>query len=204
MWFCWNVRGVPFTRFSLVYRLIRLFSLLLLSIVLLSPINDVIQGIIAVLAILFFVAGFAIGLGAGKCNQNSFISLFISLFSLLLVCWTVMSEIMPTRLRAKAVSLFLSVNWATNLLIAMLTLTAIDGLGGVSDDMTDDNQKDHEKIGVGALYLVFAGMTAACFAFIYFYVPETKGSVLMLIEIISWLSFFLLVWSPLLLFRQNC
>jgi hypothetical protein len=87
-----------------------------------------------------------------------------------------MSEIMPTRLRAKAVSLFLSVNWAANLLIAMLTLTAIDGLGGVSDDMTDDNQKDHEKIGVGALYLVFAGMTVACFAFIYFYVPETKGT----------------------------
>jgi hypothetical protein len=52
---------------------------------LLSPISDVIQGVIAVLAILFFVAGFAIGLGAGKVLYHVFF-LFSSrflLFSLL-------------------------------------------------------------------------------------------------------------------------
>jgi MFS family permease len=144
-----------------------LFSLLLLSLVLLSPIDGTIQGIIAVLAILLFVAGFAIGLGA--------------------VCWTILSEIMPTRLRSKAISLFLSVNWGTNLLIAMLTLTAINGLGGVKSDMDDDEQKDAQKVGVGALYLVFAGVTAASLAFIHLYVPETKGTS------IFFLKFFLFV-----------
>jgi hypothetical protein len=123
--------------------------------VLLSPISETAQGAIAVIAIILFVAGFAIGLGA--------------------VCWTIMSEIMPTRLRAKAVSLFLSVNWGMNLLISMLTLTAIDALGGVKSGMDDDEEKDAEKVGVGALYLVFGGITAAALVFIHIFVPETKG-----------------------------
>jgi hypothetical protein len=45
-----------------------LFALILLSSVLLAPIDEQIQGVIAVLAVLavlIFVAGFAIGLGAG-------------------------------------------------------------------------------------------------------------------------------------------
>ncbi len=38
----------------------------MLSTILLVPVADVVQGVIAVLAVLIFVAGFAIGLGAGK------------------------------------------------------------------------------------------------------------------------------------------
>ena len=45
---------------------IRLFSLLVLSIVLISPVEEGVQGIIAVLAVLLFVFGFALGLGAGE------------------------------------------------------------------------------------------------------------------------------------------
>jgi hypothetical protein len=123
--------------------------------VLLSPIDAQIQGYIAVLAVLTFTAGFAIGLGA--------------------VSWTVMSEIMPTRLRAKAMSLFLSVNWGLNLVIAMVTLTAVDGIGGVTSDMDDDEKSNAEKTGVGGLYLIFAGLAAACLFFIHVFVPETKG-----------------------------
>lgn len=74
-------------------------SLLLLSIILLAGngIGGGGQGAIAVIAVLLFVFGFAIGLGA--------------------VVWVVMSELMPTRLRTKAFSLFVSINWGFNLLI---------------------------------------------------------------------------------------
>ncbi len=87
-----------------------------------------------------------------------------------------MSEIMPNRLRMKAVSLFLSVNWGFNLVIGLLTLTAIDGLGGVKSSMDDDETAAAEKNGVAYLYFVFAGFTALCLVFIHIYVPETKGT----------------------------
>lgn len=87
-----------------------------------------------------------------------------------------MSEIMPTRLRMKAVSLFLSVNWGCNLIIGLLTLTAIDGLGGVTKSMDDDETASAEKNGVAYLYFIFAGFTAICLAFIHICVPETKGT----------------------------
>ncbi len=92
------------------------------------------------------------------------------------VVWTVMSEIMPDRLRIKAVSLFLSVNWGCNLIIGLLPLTAIDGLGGVKSSMDDDETAAAEKNGVAYLYFIFAAMTACCLAFIQIYVPETKGT----------------------------
>ena len=55
---------------------------------------------------------------------------------------------MPTRLRIKAVSLFLSVNWGANLIIGLLTLIAIDGLGGVSSHMDDEETADAQKKGM--------------------------------------------------------
>lgn len=55
---------------------------------------------------------------------------------------------MPTRLRIKAVSLFLSVNWGANLVIGLLTLVAIDGLGGVSSHMNDEETADAQKKGM--------------------------------------------------------
>jgi hypothetical protein len=57
----------------------------------------------------------------------------------------------------------------------LLTLTAIDELGGVSDDMTDDQEEDAEKEGVAYLYLIFGIITAFSLMFIVFKVPETKG-----------------------------
>lgn len=48
----------------------RLIALLVLSIVLLSPVAETTQGIVAVLAVLTFVAGFAMGLGAGAFDLN--------------------------------------------------------------------------------------------------------------------------------------
>lgn len=133
-----------------------LAALALLSTVLLCAIPDTAQGAIAVIAVLVYVVGFAIGFGA--------------------VVWTILSEIMPTRLRMKAMSLFLSLNWGSNLAISMLTLTAIDGLGGVHGGMDDDAEADAQKRGVAILYLLFGGFTAASLVFIHTMVPETKGT----------------------------
>ena len=63
---------------------VRLVSLLVLSIVLLSPIDNTVQGVIAVLAVLAFVLGFAFGLGAGKRNSKH--NHMIVSFSFFLFC----------------------------------------------------------------------------------------------------------------------
>ena len=86
-----------------------------------SNIEEGAQGIIAVLATLTYVFGFAIGLGS--------------------VAWVIMSEIVPIRIRTKAFSLFVSINWACNLIIGLLTLTAIDGLGGMHARMLSTANK---------------------------------------------------------------
>ncbi len=160
----------------------RLLSLVALSVILISDIDAKVQGGLAVLFVLLFVIGFAMGLGA--------------------VVWVIMSEIMPTRLRVKAMSLFLSINWVCNIVISFLTLTAISELGGESEgesmnpvqccrlvmfanlsacvlmsghDLTDDEIAADQKKGVGYLYFIFAGFTLAAVIFMYFCVPETKG-----------------------------
>ena len=132
-------------------------ALLILSSVLsLGNDDEQTQGYIAVCSTLMFVVGFSIGLGP--------------------VSWVIMSEMMPTRIRTKAYGLFLSVNWFWNLSIGLLTLTAIDGMGGVTDDMDDDDSiADKEKSGVAYLYFMFAALTAVSITFIYYIVPETKG-----------------------------
>eukprot|EP01039_Chlorochromonas_danica_P012964 gene12964-14947_t len=134
---------------------VMLAALIVLAAVLLSDhISEKTQGDIAVAAVLVYVAGFAVSLGA--------------------VPWTIISEIMPTRPRVKAVSLFLSINWGANLLIGLLTLTAIDNLGGVKNGMDDDAQAQAETKGVGYLYMIFGILTAICIVFVHFLVPETK------------------------------
>ena len=118
--------------------------------------NTTLQGYLAVVFVLLFVMGFAVGLGAA--------------------CWAILSEMMPTRVRSKAMSLFLSINWGSNLVIGLLTLTAIDLFGGVKSSMDDDETQQAEQKGVGWLYAFFATVTLVCLLFIQFYVPETKGT----------------------------
>jgi MFS family permease len=131
-------------------------SLLILATVLLFANGDeTTQGVIAVFAILVFVFGFAIGLGA--------------------VSWVVMAEIMPTRLRTKAYGMFVSISYGCNLFIGLLTLTAISKLGGSDASMDDDETNDANKKGVAYLYGIFAIISACSFAFITVHVPETKG-----------------------------
>ncbi|KAG5188478.1 general substrate transporter [Tribonema minus] len=100
------------------------------------------RGALAALACLAFITGYAIGFGT--------------------VGWTVISELVPSRLRSKAYGLFVSANWASNLVVSSLTLTAIDALGGGAR-------------GVAHLYLIFAAVSAGAFCFVYARVRETMG-----------------------------
>jgi sugar porter (SP) family MFS transporter len=110
---------------------------------------------VAVVAVLTYITGFAIGLGA--------------------VVWPMLSELMRTRVRGKAVSLFLAVNWGSNFIVAMCTLLAIDALGNVTDNMTDEESSAAKKRGVGYLYLIFSVVTFFSTIYIALRVPETKG-----------------------------
>lgn len=130
-------------------------ALALLSTILYAADGGVAQGAIAVVAVLVYICGFAIGLGA--------------------VVWVILSEIIPTRLRSKAMSLFLNISWACNLVIGLGSLPAIDGLGGVKNDMNDDAKETAEKNGVAFLYYIFMGITGVAIIFVHIFVPETKG-----------------------------
>jgi len=133
---------------------VMLGGLIVLSSVLLGGKGSA-TGIVAVIALLVYVVGFAVGQGA--------------------VIWVVLSELIPTRVRTKAVSLFLSVSWGSNLVIGLTTLTAINDMGGVTSGMTTEEETAAKKKGVAFLYLFFAAMCVLSNAFIHFYVPETKG-----------------------------
>ena len=61
------------------------------------------------------------------------------------------------------------------ILVALLTLTAIDGLGGYRSSMDDDAQLQAQKLGVAILYFIFAIITVLSLIFIIVVVPETKG-----------------------------
>jgi SP family arabinose:H+ symporter-like MFS transporter len=120
-----------------------------------SSTGTTVGGIIAVISVLFYIFGFAIGLGA--------------------VVWVMLSELMQVRTRSKAISLFLSVNWASNFTIGMTSLIAIDLLGGIHAGMTDDEELHARTHGVAYLYYIFAALSGLAVVYMYICVPETKG-----------------------------
>lgn len=134
-----------------------LISLIVLSIVLLAANeHQTIQGIVSVVMVLVFISGFAVGLGA--------------------VSWVILSEIMSTKLRSKAMSLFLSINWGFNLIISLFTLTLINAFGHADVNGDDIIYGAQQKNGVGRLFIFFACFTVLSWLFVFFYVPETKGT----------------------------
>ena len=73
------------------------------------------------------------------------------------ICWLYPSEIFPMGVRAKAVSLATLANWIMNVMVAervpgLLTVLSAEGL-----------------------FMVFGICGLGCFAFVYYFVPETKG-----------------------------
>lgn len=119
----------------------------------------------AVTATLIFIAAFSLGQGS--------------------VCWILLTEIVPSRIRAQAFSIFTAVNWLSNLFIGLYTLSVIDTMGnfllpknaspGGEGDGSSPSSRDQQKAGVAGLYAVFAILSLVAVAFIYFFVRETMG-----------------------------
>ncbi|KAG9414949.1 Serine/threonine-protein kinase ht1 [Aphanomyces cochlioides] len=138
-------------------------SLAVLSYALLTLSGEV-QGILAVVCVLIFVIGFAIGLGA--------------------VIWVVLGELTPSSIRSRAMGVFMAISYACNVFVATCTLGIIQALGTGSDP----DEKD--KNGIAKLYLIcwyanisslfpilissHSALSVACFIFIAQWLPETK------------------------------
>ncbi|XP_058266211.1 solute carrier family 2, facilitated glucose transporter member 12 [Hemibagrus wyckioides] len=78
-------------------------------------------------------------------------------FSLGPMVYVVLSEIFPTGIRGKAVSVVSAFNWVMNLLISMTFLTLT------------------EKIGLPSVIFSYAAMSFVLLIFVIVFVPETKG-----------------------------
>lgn len=101
-------------------------------------------GNISIVSLMGYVAFFAIGLGP--------------------VTWVVLSEIFPLKIRGKAMTLALLVNWAFNYLVSLTFLDLMTALGS------------------HGAFLIYAVITVIAFGFIYRFIPETKGKSLEEIE----------------------
>lgn len=90
---------------------------------------------------------------------------YVSSFSIGMggIYWVVVSEIFPTRVRGAAMSLSVIFLWGGNYLVSQFFPAMLAAL--------------HSRV-----FFVFAMMCAACFAFIWKFVPETKGKTLERIE----------------------
>ncbi|KAM6120808.1 solute carrier family 2, facilitated glucose transporter member 10 [Phoenicopterus ruber ruber] len=84
---------------------------------------------------------------------------FVSAFSIGFgpMTWLVLSEIYPAGIRGRAFAFCNSFNWAANLLISLSFLDLIDA------------------IGFSWMFLLYGLMGVMAVAFIYLFVPETKG-----------------------------
>ncbi|MCP3966079.1 MAG: sugar porter family MFS transporter [Lentisphaerae bacterium] len=92
--------------------------------------------------------------------------IYISCFALGLgnLFWLLISEIYPLRIRAKAMSLATSINWLSNMVVAMLFLEVVN------------------RIGSSGAFAIFTIISVASMVFCYLLVPETKGVSLEKIE----------------------
>lgn len=103
------------------------------------------QGVVAVLSVLFFVAGFAVGLGA--------VVWYVLLCAVLLSCGAhgecgcrvVLGDITPVHIRTRAFAFYMGVSYICNIVIAVYTLSAINFLG---------RGPYPEKNGIAKLYLI--------------------------------------------------
>jgi len=102
-------------------------------------------------------------IGGNQGNQPAFViiglSLYLSFFSVGLgpVAWLIPSEIFPTIIRAKA----MSIATFSNRIIATL--------------MSSTFLSTSKAIGWGPFFLMLAGVCIVVFVFVFFLLPETKG-----------------------------
>eukprot|EP00968_Pinguiococcus_pyrenoidosus_P020608 scaffold2473_cov247-Pinguiococcus_pyrenoidosus.AAC.2 len=134
-------------------------SLLLAGFVILTVENEVVLHVFAIFALVAYIFGFALGVGPAT--------------------WVVVTEIIPTELRSKAMCLFIGSNWLANTAVVGLTQVAINGLGGcalTADPADEDACSDEKQMrGVSLLFILVSSICAAEAAFVFLYVPETKN-----------------------------
>jgi len=92
---------------------------------------------VAIGSLLTYIASFAISLGP--------------------VCWLIISEIYPLKIRGLAMSIATVSNWGFNFIVALTFLPMM------------------QKLGTAETFWFFAVMSVAGVIFCYLYVPETKG-----------------------------
>lgn len=117
----------------------------------------------AVAATLIFITGFSFGQGSTS--------------------WILLTEIVPSRIRAQAFSIFTAINWSSNLVIGLSTLSTIETMGkwllptspeGDGEE-GDDASQDQQKVGVAGLYAMFSILCFISVVFVHLYVRETMG-----------------------------
>lgn len=106
--------------------------------------NQVSQGIVLIIFILFFIACFAFSLGPGT--------------------WIVISEIFPTHIRGRAMSIGTFALWSANAVVGQLFPWML------------------ENIGPAGTFWTFAAICLPAFFFVRKVLPETKGKTLEEIE----------------------
>jgi SP family arabinose:H+ symporter-like MFS transporter len=74
--------------------------------------------------------------------------------------WLYLSEIFPTRVRGRAASLATSALWAGTLVVTFTFLSLV------------------KSVGIGGTFAIYSAFSALCFAYIWKYVPETRGRTL--------------------------
>lgn len=77
--------------------------------------------------------------------------------SLSVCVWLVISEIFPLRVRGRAAAVGAAGVWIADLLVSLTTLSLVQALGATGT------------------FLLFTAVSAVAMAFVYFFIPETKG-----------------------------
>jgi sugar porter (SP) family MFS transporter len=74
--------------------------------------------------------------------------------------WLYMSEIFPTKIRGRAASLATSALWAGTLVVTFTFLSLV------------------KSVGIGGTFAIYSAFSAVCCAYIWKYLPETRGRTL--------------------------
>ena len=106
--------------------------------------NSSFIGVISTVSLIAYVAFFAIGLGP--------------------VTWVVLSEIYPLKVRAKAMTIAIFINWLSNYFVSLTFLSLI------------------KELGSSGTFLLYAAISCLAFWSVYRFIPETRGKSLEEIE----------------------
>lgn len=112
-----------------------------------------------------FALGFAFYSGALGTGVLIAMLVYVACFSLSWgpVCWVLLSEIFPNKIRSLAMSIAVAAQWVTNYLISW------------SFPLMNNNSFLTEQFNHGFAYWIYGGMSLLAALFVWKLVPETKG-----------------------------